>query len=152
MVEDYSKHSRPLVSESLVQNDLKATEASSADDNLSSRFWHGEIGAGLDNLKQVESTDRGTGMLSSQEGLSAGIYATPKTYDDWKQILKERSDNGKIENRLYLSDKQVNLIDCGWGKRLDFSEEAARKTQWEEERRRLLEIDMTPYIWNHSSF
>lgn len=151
MVADYSQHSRPLVSEASVQNDLIAGEGISAKDNLSGSIWHGEIDAALDNLKQVETQARGQGTLSAEVSLSSGLSEKFTVNHDLRPLVKESASSDKIENRLYPPTKEENIIDCQWGRRLNFSEEIARKAQWEEQRRRLLELDLTPYMWNHSS-
>lgn len=152
MVEDYSKNSSPLVSEALVQSDSIAGEGFSSPANLSSRVWHGEINAALDNLKQAETQLRSPAALSAEVGLGCGLSNKFAVNRDLRQLFEEPARSDKIDNRLYPSTKDVNFIDCEWGKRLVFSEEMAQRAQREEQRRRLVAIDMTPYMWNHSSF
>lgn len=152
MVEDYSKHSSPLESEALVQNDLNAGEGISSQANLSGRVWHGEINAALDNLKQAETQFRSPATLSAEISLGCGLSNEVAVNRGVRHFSEEPARSDKIDNRLYPSTKDVNFIDCEWGKRLFFSEEMASKAQREEQRRRLVAIDMTPYMWNHSSF
>lgn len=152
MVEDYSKHSSPLESEALVQNDLNAGEGISSQANLSGRVWHGEINAALDNLKQAETQFRSPATLSAEVSLGCGLSNEVAVNQGVRHFSEEPARSDKIDNRLYPSTKDVNFIDCEWGKRLFFSEEMASKAQREEQRRRLAAIDMTPYMWNHSSF
>lgn len=152
MVEDYSKHSSPLESEALVQNDLNAGEGISSQANLSGRVWHGEINAALDNLKQAETQFRSPATLSAEVSLGCGLSNEVAVNQGERHFSEEPARSDKIDNRLYPSTKDVNFIDCEWGKRLFFSEEMASKAQREDQRRRLVAIDMTPYMWNHSSF